>query len=327
MVARLGPGAYSWSPDSAHLLVSVYGKNSEVFDRAGKAAGTFGATVGWLDAGHLINEFGRVDSLAAPELSEPGDNSWVFANGHGSAAIIVAVPGCDGDPQVVWYRDGSLGVARETVKPFGWSVDGRLALLGHYSCDHPELAGWQGRVDVVDFATRQTLVGAGGVTGKMALNPAATRLAAQSGTNVKVVDVADGPSMTIADAVFLGWRDSEHLYLKTGAKDEIRLVDVSGGRTQAGTAAGAWLIPSNAGPFVEADASGAVRRIVGSDGATTLLDLSGESLVADSALTSAPDYARNWAGPWSPDGRMLVLESHGGTALYLFSVDPAPPAA
>ena len=99
--------------------------------RFGKQVSQFGQFEGWLDATHLISGDGHVTSIDEPYTGGPTSNSWVVGSGHGSAAIIVAVPGCTGDPLIDWYENGQYVKVGEKATPYGWSPDGKLVLLGH----------------------------------------------------------------------------------------------------------------------------------------------------------------------------------------------------
>jgi hypothetical protein len=330
VVARLPRDQYStfaWAPDGAHLLV-LSPSGSRVYDRFGKLVSEFGPGEDWLDAGHLIDGDGHVyaltDKFQAKSDAYPW-YGWVVANGHGAAAIIVAQPGCTGDPLVDWYRDGHYVRAGEKVSPYGWSPDGRLALLGHFSCESmdAELHGWKGPVEVVDFASGRVLATAPAVRGEMAFSPDQTMLAAQSDADLEIVDLGGQPVETLPGTRFLGWLDSETLYAVSGSQlklvdlDPLAVTDVSGGE---------WQAESPTGLHVAGDLTGAARRIVAEDG-TTLMDLSSAGLVAErptvgDRVTSALQPA--W---WSPDGRMVVLESADGASLVLLSVDPAKPGS
>jgi hypothetical protein len=326
VVATLPVGqwaGFEWAPDGGHLLVSD-DSGSRVYDRFGKAVGAFGPGEGWLDAGHLIDGDGRVWALSDTFRPKTGDYPWygsVLASGHGSAAIIVAQPACVGDPLVDWYRDGRYVRASEKTTPLGWSSDGRLVLKGHLDCDtnDAEVHGWKGRVDVVDFASGRILATAADVRGQMALNSDGTWFAAQSDADLEFGPVpGEGPS-TVEDARLLGWRDNDELYVWRGG--QVLLLEVAGA-TMAPVPGDEWQIPSAAGPRLVCDGAGRARRIVAADGTTMLLDLSSTTLVLrkdyDSARTST-SMQPHW---WSPDGRMLALESADGTAVVLLSVDP-----
>jgi len=326
VVARLPfqGSAFAWAPDGAHLLVARQ-SGSRVYDRFGKLVSEFGGAEGWLDAGHLIGADGSVADIKQSKPGNPSDNGWVVANGHGSAAIIVAQPGCTGDPLVDWYRDGHYVRAGEKVSPFGWSPDGRLALLGHFSCESmdAELHGWKGPVQVVDFGSGRVLATAPAVRGEMAFSPDQTMLAAQSDADLEIVDLGGQPVETLRGTRFLGWLDSETLYAVSGSQlelvdlDPLAVTDVSGDE---------WQAESPTGLHVAGDLTGAARRIVAADG-TTLMDLSSAGLVADAPTVGDRVTSALQPGWWSPDGRMLVLESVDGASLVLLSVDPAKPGS
>ncbi len=295
-------------------------EGSRVYDRFGKLVSEFGGAQGWLDASHVVGYDGSVTAIDRSQPGAPRPNSWVVANGHGSAAIIVAVPACVGDPLVNWYRDGAYVKAQEKVSPFGWSPDGRFILKGHLDCssEDAELHGWKGPVDVVDFATGHVVATAPGVRGEMAFSPDLTMLAAQSDADLEIVDLGGQSVETLPGTRFLGWLDAETLYAVAGSQlklvdlDPLAMMDASGDE---------WQAESPTGLHLAADLTGAARRIVAQDG-TTLLDLSSAGLVAERPTVGdrvASALQQSW---WSPDGRMLALESSDGTSLVLISVDP-----
>src|SRR5450759_3685600 len=198
LVARLPLGQYgsfSWAPDGQHLLVRA-DSGSRVYDRFGNLISEFGPIEGWLDATHLIGGDGKVADIHEIHQSGVDVYPWVVPNGHGSAAVIVAQPGCIGDPIIDWYRNGQFVKAGEKETPYGWSPDGKLLLLGHMSCTDQEaqMHGWRGPVDVVDFASGRVVATAPEVRGAMAFNPSGTRLAAESDKNLEIVDFATGRS-------------------------------------------------------------------------------------------------------------------------------------
>jgi WD40 repeat protein len=327
IVARL-PAQYStfsWAPDGGHLLVASQ-SGSRVYDRFGKLVSEFGGAEGWLDSGHLVGHDGSVASIDRSQPGAPSPNSWVVANGHGSAAIIVAVPACVGDPLVNWYRDGSYEKAQEKVSPFGWSPEGQLLLKGHLDCSSEDatLHGWKGRVDVVDFVSGRVVATAQGVRGEMAFSPDLTMLAAQSDADLEIVDLGGQPIETLPGTRFLGWLDAETLYAVSGSQLELVDLDPLAVIPVAGDE---WQAESPTGLHLAADLTGAARRIVAADG-TTLMDLTSAGLVADNYPTAGghvtPALQQSW---WSPDGRMLALESSDGSSLVLISVDPTKPGS
>jgi hypothetical protein len=329
VVARLPIGLYpswAWSPDGAHLLISDANNYvSRVYDRFGKLVSQFGSIEGWLDSTHLIDGAGYVADINSSHTGGPTANSWVVASGHGSAAIIVAVPACVGDPFIDWYRDGKYVKANEKATPFGWSPDGKLVLLGHLDCSSQEgeMGGWQGRVEITDFATGKVVATAPGVSGGMAFNPSASRLAAQSGADLEIVDIGTGAVKTIPGVKMLGWADDGHLYcLSTGGTVALVYATEDAPRIDS-VAGGGWSIPSPSGPELVAGAAGAVTRILAPDHKTMLLDLTSTTLITETSLKSKYQGSALWHSPWSPDGRMLVLPSSDGTSLALLSVDPA----
>jgi WD40 repeat protein len=331
VVARLPIGQYgsaAWSPDGAHLLVSD-DSGSRVYDRFGRLVSTFGPSEGWLDAGHLIGGDSYVADINASHMSGPTSNSWVVASGHGSAAIIVAVPACTGDPLIDWYKNGQYVKAGEKVTPFGWSPDGRLVLLGHLDCSSQdaELNAWKGPVDIVDFATRRVLATAPAVRGLMAFNPSATRLAAESDGNLEIVDIATGQVHTVPGARLLGWSDDDYVYCLTTAGSVARVGATAEIPVFKGIVV-AWTIASSIGVQLVVDPHGAATRIMAADGKATVLDLAPENLgpvrdLGEATSTPQPRLSALWRSPWSPDGRMIALESSDGTSLVLISVDPA----
>jgi hypothetical protein len=321
LVARLPLGGQvSWAPDSKHLLVSSE-TGSVVYDRFGNLVSSFGQFEGWLDATHLISGDGHVASIDEPYTGGPQFNSWVVASGHGSAAIIVAVPGCVGDPIIDWYKNGQYVRAGEKATPYGWSPDGKLVLLGHLDCsdEDAQMHGWKGRVDVVDFASGQILATAPNVRGQMAFNPSATLLAAQSDADLEIVTIAGGQVRTIVGARLLSWLDDSHLFYMAGMS--VMSLDVASGAAASVVGSGDWQVPAAAGPRLVVDMTGHALRIVAADG-TTLLDLSSASLVVGHLLPYAVSFLeQRW---WSPDGRMLALDYLDGTSLALFSVTDLP---
>jgi hypothetical protein len=255
----------------------------------------------------------------------PSPNNWVVANGHGSAAIIVAVPGCTGDPLLDWYRDGNYVRAGEKATPFGWSMDGQLLLKGHMDCSgmDAELHGWKGPVQVVDFGSGRVLATAPGVRGEMAFSPDMTMLAAQSDADLEIVDLGGQPAETLPGTRFLGWLDAETLYAVSGS--QLKLVDLDP-LAATNVSGDEWQAESPMGLHLASDLTGAARRIVAEDG-TTLMDLSSVGLVAERPIAGDRVTSALQPGWWSPDGRMLALESADGASLVLLSVDPAKPGS
>jgi WD40 repeat protein len=320
-------GSFAWAPDGAHLLVTDRGTyTTSVYDRSGKLVSQFGSLEGWLDAAHLIDGSGYVSDVGTSHAGGPTANSWVVASGHGAAAIIVAVPGCVGDPIIDWYRDGKYVKTGQKATPFGWSPDGKLALLGHLDCNgsDAELHGWKGPVDVVDFATGSVVTTVPGVRGEMAFSPDGTSLAAQSDADLEVVDLASGEITTVPGVRFLGWLDTESLYAASGS--QIEFVDLDPLEVHA-SPGDLWQAASPAGLHLAGDITGAARSVLAEDG-TTLLDLSSAGLVAERHPSSG-DMVNSALQPkwWSPDGGMLALPSADGTSLVLISVDPRPPGS
>ena len=328
IVARLpfpAGSTFAWSPDGTYLLVAGGEQyTSRVYDRFGRLVSTFGSIESWLDSTHLIDGSGYVADAATNHTGGPTANSWAVANGHGAAAIVVAVPACVGDPLIDWYRDGKYVKTGEKATPYGWSADGKLALLGHFDCSGEDatLHGWKGPVDVVDFATGKTVATAPEVRGEMAFGLDDEDLAAQSDADLRIVDLGTGDVQTIPGVRFLGWLDSESLYAARG--DQVEFVDLDP-LAVTPAANNFWQAVSPTGLHLQADLSGAARAILAADG-STLVDLSSASLVAeqypaaDDFITSA--LQQQW---WSPDGRMLALKSADGRSLVLISVDPSKP--
>ena len=327
-VARLPIGEYgkfSWSPDGAYLLLSD-DPGSRVYDRFGKLVSKSGAPEGWLDSGHLIGSDGTVVDVSTTRAVGPTPNNWVVAGGHGSAAIIVAMPACAGDPWIDWYKNGQYVKADERTTPYGWSADGKLVLLGHLDCSvqEAEMKGWQGHVDIVDFAMRKVLATAPGVRGEMAFNPSGTRLAAESDQNLEIVDIATGQVKTVPDARLLGWSSDDHLAYLT-ASGTIADAGATANIPPAAGVVAEWSIPSTIGVRLDCDNAGKLLRIADANG-KELLDLSSEALgrirdIGSADASSQPRLSALWQNPWSPDGRMLAFRST--SAIELYSVEPS----
>jgi hypothetical protein len=331
IVARLPfglGGSFSWSPDGLHLLVSD-ASGSRVFDRFGKLVSEFAPVEGWLDADHLVGGDGGVVDMASSQAGISPSGSSVVANGRGSAAVVGARPAC-GDPLVQWYRDGRPDPATERVTPLGWSSDGEEILLGHQTCDAgsgsslgASGAGWTGTVQVVGFASGNVQVTFQDVQGQLAFSPSGEAIAAQTASGVVFADVDGGQPLSISGVRLLGWLDDETMFGEVGG--QIRLVETDPPDIGAGSYR-EWQSGSPSGLSVAADLAGAAVRIAGTDG-STLLDLSSADLVVE-----RPPYSGEGAATvlqparWSPDGRMLVLESRDGATLALISVDPAHPS-
>jgi hypothetical protein len=338
IVATIPSSSYatpSWSPDGTYFLLENQ-EDSLVYDLRGRLVWqTYGA-VGWLDASHLLRVDGSIVGLGQSGGGAPSPNQWVVANGHGSAAIVVAMPGCVGDPQVDWYRDGGYVRSGEQLTPYGWSTDGRRFIEGHLTCttDDATLHGWKGRVDVVDFASGTVLATADDVRGPMAMSPAGSWLAAQSDSSLDVVSIGASSSgmssaWTLGDTSLLGWLDDGHLYVRSSFSGVLL---VSPGQAGAGAtqqvATGEWELGSAAGARLVVDSMGHALRIV-SASSTTLLDLDGLNLtLAEAAIEGTPKSPNSFTttslvpARWSPDGRMLLLDSPDGQSLTLISVDP-----
>ncbi|HEY5487588.1 MAG TPA: hypothetical protein VIK06_08070 [Candidatus Limnocylindrales bacterium] len=318
-------GTFSWSPDGAHLLVSD-DSGSRVYDRFGKLVSNFAQREGWLDASHLVAGDGHVSNFDENYTSESvWKSGLVVAGGHGSAAIIVAVPACTGDPIVDWYDDGHYAKAGEKATPYGWSPDGKLVLLGHMDCSSQdaETNGWKGPVEVVDFATRKVLATAPAVRGEMAFNPSWTRLAAESDQNLEIVDIATGQVKIVPDARLLGWSNDDIVAYRTPV-GTIGTVGATAEIQPFGGISAAWSTSSSIGLELVADASGNPLYVLGANGKPTLdLSSAGLELVPDVARPVpdvGPRLSALWHSPWSPDGRMLAFRSTAAVELY--SVDP-----
>jgi hypothetical protein len=330
VVARLPIGqfaTYSWSPQDEILLVSDEA-GSRLYDADGNQISEFGPIEGWLDSSHLIGGDGYVASIAAGHVSGPTSNSRVVASGHGAAAIVVAVPACTCDPIIDWYRDGKYVKAQEKATPYGWSPDGKYVLLGHMdaTATDPLKDDWKGSVDVVDFATGRIVATVPDLRGAMAWNPGGTRLAAQSDTDLEILDIATGQTRKVTGARLLGWGDDDHVSVRTSG-GSLAVVGATATTPDSGGVVLAWSAPSSNGAQLISDGTGMATRIATADARTTLLDLSSTDLVA------RPDLAGNYPGtgllhsPWSADGRILALPSADGTSIALISVDPAVPGA
>jgi WD40 repeat protein len=180
------------------------------------------------------------------------------------------------------------------------------------------LNGWKGPVDIVDFATRRVLATAPAVRGAMAFNPSATRLAAESDGNLEIVDIATGQVHTVPGARLLGWSDDDYVYCLTAAGNLTELGATSELPPSNGIVA-EWAITSSIGMMLDSDATGAAVRVIGRGGKVTL-DLSSAGLISERGQTSGYKVSSMQHSPWSPDGRMLALESSDGTSLVLISV-------
>ncbi|HEX7490927.1 MAG TPA: hypothetical protein VF337_04430 [Candidatus Limnocylindrales bacterium] len=325
----LNNGRFGWEPDGVYLLV-VDRVNSRIYDRDGRLVGTFGPNEGWLDAGHLIDGDGHVWALTDTFVPKYDAYPWygtAIANGHGAAALVVGQPACEGDTIVDWYRDGHPDKSVENVTVFGWSPDGKYVLKGHMDCTDQDamLHGWKGHVDVVDFATGKVAVTVPGVRGEMAFNPSGTRLAAGSDADLVVADIGAGKTQAFQGFRFLSWLDDDRFFALRGAAVDI--LDAGSRSAPQAAAAGQWQIPSGAGPGLVSDLAGGVQRIVAADGSKTLLDLSASGLVTDPHSDDTRTYTSLQPRLWSPDGRMLALESADGSAVVMLSVDPANPGS
>jgi WD40 repeat protein len=324
-VAKLpvdGLATFSWSPDGAHLLVAGGNQyTSRVYDRFGALVSTYGSIEGWLDATHLIDGSGYVADIGTDHTGGPTANSWVVASGHGAAAIIVAVPACVGDPLIDWYRDGKYVKTRQQATPYGWSADGKLAVIGHFACSSEDalLHGWKGSVDVVDFATGKVIATLPDVRGEMAFSPDGADFAAQSDADLEIADLDTGDVQRIPGVRFLGWLDQESLYAAAGSQVEFVDLDPVGVDAAPNDL---WQAASPTGLHLQGDTTGAAVAILAADG-TKLLDLSSGGLVAE-RYPATGDHVisalqQQW---WSPDGRMLALASADGRSVVMFSIDP-----
>jgi hypothetical protein len=252
----------------------------------------------------------------------------VFANGAGVAAIVVApASGPCADPTVNWYRNGRYSKSNDKVTPFGWSPDGKLALLGHAACTGSDAsAGWKGTVSVTDATGTNVLASIPEVRGEMAFSPDFSEVAAQSDADLKLLDLAGQPPAldSMPGLRFLGWLDVESMFAAGGS--QVEFVDLDPPNI-APAPNGDWKAISPTGLHIAADLSGAALRIDASDG-STLLNLSSDGLLAE-RYAPAGEPAQTWLQPswWSPDGRMLVLQSTAGDSLALIAVNPARSAA
>jgi hypothetical protein len=326
--------AFAWAPDGAHLLVAGGDDyTTRVYDRFGKLVSTYGSIESWLDGTHVIDGSGYVATLGTDYSGGPTANSRAVASGHGSAAVVVAVPACVGDPIIDWYKDGRYVKTRDKATPFGWSPDGKYALVGHMDCGQAdaELHGWKGPVQVIDFESGNVVATLPGVRGEMAFNPDGTSIAAQSDGDLEVADLGSGEVDTLPNLRFLGWLDVESIIAVaatagSGAGSQVEFVDLDPAAVSPlpGTT---WKAESPTGLELQADLTGAVRSILAADG-TTLLDLSAAGLVAE-RQPGPNEPTGTWLQQqwWSPDGRMLALKAADGKSLAMISVDPAVPGS
>jgi hypothetical protein len=317
---------FAWAPDGAHLLVAGGDDyTTRIYDRLGKLLFTYGSIESWLDATHLIDGAGNVVALGAEDPHGPTANSRAVASGHGSAAVIVAVPACVGDPLIDWYRDGKYVKTGEKATPFGWSPDGRYVLVGHMDCGQADadLHGWKGAVQVIEFQSGKVVATLPGIRGEMAFNPDGTEVAAQSDGDLEVADLDSGEVDTLPNLRFLGWLDVESIIAVAGTQVEFVDLDPTAVSSMPGTT---WKAESPTGLELQADLTGSARAILAQDG-STLLDLSAAGLVAE-RYTDPSGPTMTWLQQqwWSPDGRMLALRSADGLSLSLISVDPSQPA-
>lgn len=319
-------GIFSWSPDGRYLLVGNQ-NGSIVYDREGRQVSQFPGEAGWLDATHVIGPDDSVRSVAdSPGLGYM-PNAWVVASGHGSAMVVVSVPGCVGDPWIDWYRDGDFVHTDEQLTPFGWSPDGRFALEGHMTCgqEEAELHGWKGDVDAVEISSGKTEVKLTNVRGELAFSPSGKMLAAQSDSDVEIADIDTG-SISVAKGVrLLAWVTDQRLALRAG--ETLEVADLSDGFEVTTPEPSEILVPSVIdGVALGIDVHGAAIEVRGPK--DSLFSLRDEKL----AIVANPQPAANEAvysvlqpTYWSPDGRMLVLPTADGRAIDLISVDPAKP--
>ena len=330
LVARLPMprwSTFSWSPDGAYLLIAN-SSGGQVYDRHGAAISSFAGDVGWLDVSSVIDTSGSIRPVRGDNATGYVANAGVVAGGHGAAAIIVAMPACEGDPLVDWYRDGAYRRTGEQVTPFGWSIDGRYFVEGHLTCSSmdAELHGWKGKVDVVDFASGKTLATLPDVRGEMAFNPSGTRFVAQSDSDVAIADLADASVVKVPGVRLVGWLNDTLLWVVSSGK--LGQIDASTGDVLSWAAAGTVILPSSASARLYCGSDGTAQAIVGPS--TVLLDLTGEGLAIDANPEPAADEhqsTRLAPAYWSPDGRMLALPSADGQSIALISVDPDRPAA
>ncbi len=319
---------FSWSPDGAYLLIAN-ASGSRVYDRHGAATSSFAGDLGWLDASSLLDTSGSIRPVRGGNATGYVANAGVVASGHGSAAIIVARPACEGDPLVDWYRDGAYRRTGEQVTPFGWSADGRYIVEGHLTCSSmdAELHGWKGKVDVVDFASGKTLASVEGVRGEMALNPSGTWLAAQSDSDVEIVDLGSGTVAVAKGVRLLAWTSDHTLALRGG--ETLEVAELLGGLHVTTPEPSEVLIPSPIdGLALGIDVHGKAIEVRGPS--ESLLGLRGADLTIDANPDPAADEhqsTRLAPAYWSPAGRLLALPSADGLSIALISVDPDRPAA
>jgi hypothetical protein len=327
VVARLQVEPYagfSWSPDGAHILVGNQ-DGSTVYDRHGRKVSEYRGQVGWADESHLLSPDGSIHSIAESQGLGSMSNAWVVANGHGTAMVVVAVPGCVGDPEIAWYRNGSLDLEhRESLTPIGWSADGSLALEGHMTCGamDGELRGWKGDVTVVDIATGETKVTLHDVRGELAFSPGGKLLAAQSDTDVEVADIDAGTVSVAGNARLLAWTTARTLALRAG--ETLELAELLDQLKVTTPEPSEILMPSPIdGVALGVDVKGNALGIEGPE--TGPLGLTDQDLAIDANPQPAADeWVGTWLQPnyWSPDGRMLVLPAIDRQTLVLLSVNP-----
>ncbi len=326
VVARLAVpqyGRFSWSADGAFLLIASQ-NGSTVYDRYGVEVSPFVGSVGWLDSSHVVGVDGKARSVLDAQGLGYAPNQWVVGSGRGAAMIVVAVPGCTGDPMVDWYRDGAYRRTNEKLTPIGFSFDGSLAIEGHLTCSSmdAELHGWKGVVDVIDLATGRAEISIPNVRGELAFAPGGKMLAAQSDGDLAIADLGSGHVTVVKNVRLLAWIDSQHLALAGNAA----VIDAANPSAKLASVDGHYAV-GDTGITLAITADGKVNGVDGPNG--RVVDLASEGLSIDGNRAPGADEreeTRLQPSYWSPDGRMLALPSADGSSIVLVSADPAHPA-